>query len=381
MFPIRNNLQLPTMLTSRNQLRGLFMLLALGWCQAVFAAVPDTMTVHFYLRDTFCTNQTFFIGNQIFDQYNPSGTVLLAGAAVDGSDSLIHVNLVFRKPSITILTQNLCKGDTLWVNGKPYHAGFYLGEETVEGGAANGCDSIIMVHLQVVQPPEFTLSDTLCPGDFRVVNGTRYDREHPAGMEILPAAAINGCDSLVTIHLIFRDLQLSLGADQAIISGDTICINPSLNFAAENLTWSPTPPCADPGCTSNCIQPLTPVTYQLTATDSSGCVVRDELRITVSNQNRVYAPNVFQPGASEPNNRFFLSTDAGVSLVRRVFVSDRWGEVLFEARDMPPSQPDAGWDGTWRGKTVLPGTYLFWSELERLDGSRFHLSGTVTVVR
>ncbi len=371
----------PIMIVTPNRLRSLFGLLIFCCGQFLYADPPDTMTVHYYLRDTFCANQSLFVVNQIFDKFNPSGTVRLIAAAVDGSDSLIHVELVYREPSVVLLEQDLCAGDTLWVNNQPYYAGFYLGEETMEGGAANGCDSIITVRLNIVQPPVRTLNDTLCPGDFQMVNGQRYDRDHPAGLEILAAAAQNGCDSLVMIDLTFKDLQISLGADRAIISGDTICLQPTLNFTPESLSWLPALDCTDPDCSSNCIQPITGTTYQVMATDSSGCLLSDDLRITVSNQNRVYAPNVFQPEATEPNNRFFISTDAGVQVLRRLFITDRWGEILFDRQDVPPNQADAGWDGTWRGKPVSPGAYLFWTELERLDGSRFKLAGTVTVLR
>lgn len=369
------------MLNSQNRLRGLFGLLAICCTHLVLATPPDTMTVHYYLRDTFCANQSLLVVNQIFDQTNPTGMVLLSGAAADGSDSLIHVELVYREPARVTLAQDLCTGDTLWVNGKAYHAGFFLGKETIEGGAANGCDSIIEINLRVLQPPMDTLSFQLCPGDFRLVNGVRYDRDHPAGTELLPNAASNGCDSLVSIALTFKDLQLSLGPDRQIGSGDTVCLQPALNFIPLGLAWLPAPPCADPACTSACIQPGASVDYQLTATDSSGCMLSDDVRIAVVRQDRVYAPNVFQPAAAEPNNRFYLSTDAGVVRLRRLSIADRWGALLFDALDLPPNQPEAGWDGQWRGQAVLPGVYLFWSELERLDGSSFRLSGTVTVLR
>ena len=369
------------MLSSQNQLRILVLGLALCCLQPAFAAPPDTTVVHYYLRDTFCSNQTVFIANQIFDQFNPSGTILLSGVAVNGADSLIHVDLVYREPVRVRLDQNLCTGDTLLVNGKAYHAHFFLGEETIEGGAANGCDSIIEINLHVVEPPVYSLTDTLCPGDFRMVNGQRYDRDHPAGTEMLPNAAANGCDSLVNVALTFQELVMSLGPDRRLVSGDTICLQPALNFIPVNLTWSPAPPCADSLCLSNCLQPAASVMYNVVATDSSGCTVRDDIRITVTNDNRVYAPNVFNPDATAPNNRFSLSTDAGVKIIRRLSVADRWGGLLFDATNLLPNQPASGWDGQAQGQTVLPGVYLFWTELERFDGSTFVTSGTVTVVR
>ncbi len=371
----------PMLHSSKNQLRTLLGLLALCCSLYAFAAPPDTTIVHYYLRDTLCSGQSLFIVNQIFDEFNPVGTILLPGAAANGADSLIHVDLVYREPARTILDQNLCVGDTLLVNGKAYHAHFYLGEETIEGGAANGCDSIIEVNLHVVEPPIDTLNDTLCPGGFRMVNGVRYDRDHPAGTEMLPNAGSNGCDSIVVIALSFKELELSLGPDRRVVSGDTICLQPTLNFIPANLAWLPASPCSDPLCTSNCIHPTAPIMYQLVATDAAGCTVSDEIHIAISVENRVYAPNVFNPTAASPNNRFFLSTGAGVKIIRRLSIADRWGALLFDVVDLIPNQPEVGWDGTAQGKSVLPGVYLFWTELERLDGSTFTTAGTVTVVR
>ncbi len=369
------------MLLSRNQLRTIMVVLACCCFKFAYAAPPDTTVVDYYLRDTFCANQSLFIVNQIFDKNNPSGIITLPGAAVNGADSVIHVDLVYREPSRILLEQNLCVGDTLWVNNKAYHAQFFLGEETIEGGAANGCDSIIQIILHVVEPPIYTMADTLCPGEFRMVNGLRYDRDHPTGMELLPNAGLNGCDSLVIVALTFKELSLSLGPDRRVVSGDTICIQPALNFVPTSLTWSPAPPCGDSLCTSSCLQLTAPIVYQLVATDSSGCTVSDEIRLAITTENRVYAPNVFNPDAASPNNRFFLSTGAGVKIIRRLSVADRWGALLFDAADMVPDQPEVGWDGRTQGKAVLPGVYFFWTELERLDGSTFITTGTVTVVR
>ncbi|TNE62288.1 MAG: hypothetical protein EP344_05185, partial [Bacteroidetes bacterium] len=101
----------------------------------------------FYLRDTFCTNQILLINGHLYGPDNPEGTEVIPGGAYNGADSIIEVRLVFFQPSITVLDQPICDNDTIWVNNVPYHAGFSLGEEVIEGGAANGCDSIIKVQL------------------------------------------------------------------------------------------------------------------------------------------------------------------------------------------------------------------------------------------
>lgn len=388
---------------------------------------PDTV---FNLRDTFCASQTILIGNQFFDPSNPSGTVVLPGAAVGGKDSVINVQLTFNQPVVRDLKATFCEGDTVFINGKAYHAGFFLGQEIVQNGAkngcdsiinvsltftkrgtldyqatvcegdtvrvqgqvfdmfkpsgdillpnagANGCDSLIRVRLEVVTPPFSTLRDTLCPEDFLVINGRRYDQNNRFGLEILPNASASGCDSLVTIELDFKQLYVYLGEDTTIVQGDLVCIQPLTNVVPVSTLWSPVAPPAD-----SCIMPMQSVTYKIALTDAAGCTVRDELRIAVRRENRVYAPTAFNPDARFPNNRFFLSADAVVTRIRRMFIADRWGEIVYEAQNIAPDDADAGWDGFFRGKIAHVDTYVFWAELEKLDGTVFEESGSFTLVR
>lgn len=400
----------------------------------VQATVMPPDTSFFNYRDTFCSNQTLLIGNQFFEATNPSGTVVLPGAAADGGDSIIFVNLVFRQPVEITLDQSVCEGDTVWVNGKAYHSKFYLGEETIENGAANGCDSIIhvnltffptividfqaticegdtifinnnpyhayhsegievvkngisgcdstiRVHLEVLTPPFSIIKDTLCPDGFMAVNGHRYDRDHRAGLEILPGAAANGCDSLVYLDLSFRELWVYAGEDVEIVKGDQVCIQPELGLVPQSLEWSPSVPCFAPDCSIICVEPLENTVYRLIATDVSGCTVTDDIAVFVSNDNRVYAPNVFNPDAADSDNRFFLSADKGVALIRRLLIADRWGAILFDKENLALDEPSQGWDGTWRGKVAQVGVYTYWAELERIDGTRFEKGGTVSLVR
>lgn len=386
---------------------------------------------HSTFRDTFCDNQTILVGFQFFDAGNPTGTVVLPGAAVGGIDSVIHVDLTFNPIMEATLNQTLCEGDTLWVNNTPYHAGYYIGEEFIEGGSANGCDSLIHVNLKfrkvihefnqvicegdsiminghaytafhregvevipngpcdsILQVkltplpiPFSVLHDTLCPGASVVINGTTYDDKNRVGFELLPNAGSNGCDSLVEIYIAFRELWVYIGEDTEIIKGDEICIQEQFGMNPVSLSWSPTPPCPDSSCLSQCIVPLQSLSFTITAEDSTGCILKDDIRIRVSNKNRVYAPTVFNPDSNFPNNRFFLGGDNGVRLIKHMFIADRWGELLFDVKDILPDYPDNGWDGTYRGQVMHPGAYMFWAELERIDGTTFVETGSFSLVR
>ncbi len=390
-------------------------------------------TIYRIYRDTFCGNQTVLINNNFYGSGNPTGTEFLPGAAVNGSDSLIQVDLVFRQPVEVNFTGTLCTGDTVVVNGTRYHANFFLGEEIVDNGSVNGCDSIIHVNLTFLPSLSITYAptlcegelaiinghiynalypngtevmssgsgcdstiyvqlnyialpyrevyDTLCPDGFLLINGTRYDRDNNYGLEMLPGASVQGCDSLVYIQLSFREIWTYLGADITVVKGDTICLVPTFGFMPVSLAWTPDVPCTSPDCDSVCLRVLSPLHYTVLATDENGCVASDDININISLKNHVFAPNIFSPDAAYPNNYFYLSPDGSVTGIRRMFIADRWGEVVFERRNMLPDTPTDGWDGEWQGKKVQSGTYMYWAEFERFDGSTFTQSGDTTVIR
>ncbi len=387
------------------------------------------------IRDTFCSDQLIVVNGNIYGPNRPTGTEVIPGAAANGGDSIIEVRLVFLKPSITRIEGNRCEGDTVWVNGMPYHAGFYLGEEIIEKGAANGCDSIIQVNLRffprpivdIVQPlcdgdtlwvngkpfsafrpngveiipggavggcdsvirvnltiiplPFSEIVDTLCPDEVRIINGQRYDKNFRAGIEILPGAASSGCDSILEIRFFFRDSWMSLGSDQQVYYGEEVCLNPLFSFSPTALRWSPAIPCADLSCLPFCRPYTANARYVLEARDPYGCWLRDTANIRVLRQAPVYAPNVFAPRGAWPNNYFFLSASAGVQQINRMLITNRWGELVYERETFSPNVPELGWDGNFRGQAAPPDVYLFWAELLLWDDSTEEISGTVTLIR
>ncbi|MCK6694468.1 MAG: gliding motility-associated C-terminal domain-containing protein [Thermoanaerobaculia bacterium] len=389
----------------------------------------------FFWRDTFCSNQILLINGHLYGPDNPVGTEILPGASASGADSIIEVRLVFYQPSVVVLDQIRCQTDTVWINGVPYHANYYIGEETIEGGAANGCDSIIKVNLtfsdrvisKIEQPicegdtimingaaysafrlkgeeiiaggatggcdsvvqimltpvplPFIEITDTLCPDSFLIINGTRYDNNNRSGLEILPNAGYLGCDSLVNVRLTFRELWVALGEDLELGAGDSICITPLYNFRPDSLIWTPTPPCVDPDCFLYCKTFFAGQQFQVAATGPGGCVLRDTIQVKVRKQPNYYAANVFKPDAQWPNNYFSLNASAGISLVRYIQIADRWGEILWERHDMPLNDPESGWNGMYNGKMAPPGVYIFWAELEWWDGTKEIASGSFTLLR
>ena len=337
-----------------------------------------------YITANYCSNEALFINGHIYDASNPSGVELLPGAAAGGCDSMVVVELTFLTPPDYHLVQTICSNDTVWVNNQAYDQYYYLGMEVIEGGGANGCDSTILVDLTVLPAPADTIQQFLCPYETQNVNGTEYDFEHPSGLEILPNASINGCDSLVYVYLTFSQPPVSpgfLGEDRLINLGDSICISIPVDTNIESITWNPAQPCTSPDCSSVCIRAVGPEVLTATIIDQNKCSFSDDIRLSITEIRPVFAPNVFSADAEPPNNRFTIFSGINDTKVNWMRVYDRWGSSVYEAQDFGAGETEKGWDGTIKGKTAPSDVYTFACELLYPDGATEIRSGTVTFLR
>ena len=62
-------------------------------------------------------------------------------------------------------------------------------------------------------------------------------------------------------------------------------------------------------------------------------------------------------------------------------IYDRWGELLFEAKDFAVNDIYAGWDGTFRGKYMNSGVYIWYLEVSYEDGLDASFDGSTTLIR
>jgi len=113
-----------------------------------------------------------------------------------------------------------------------------------------------------------------------------------------------------------------------------------------------------------------------------GCEASDSLRITVADARSVFIPNVFSPNSDGQNDYFTVFGSAlSIEAVERLAVYDRWGELVFEQNNLLPNNPSVGWDGTFRGKTLVPGVYVYVAQIRFLDGQMVEYAGDITLIR
>ncbi|MDA9774223.1 gliding motility-associated C-terminal domain-containing protein [Saprospiraceae bacterium] len=116
--------------------------------------------------------------------------------------------------------------------------------------------------------------------------------------------------------------------------------------------------------------------------DSEGCIVIRTIPVLLDEDYDYFLPNVFSPNDDGFNDNFAIFTQDLPGTIKVFAVYDRWGNQMFEAKNIENGvqDPSWGWDGRFNGKAVNAGVYVFYAEVETLGVEKL-LRGSVTLIR
>ena len=151
------------------------------------------------------------------------------------------------------LNDTICEAELPYPwNGITFNA---AGDTTITFTAANGCDSVVSLHLTVYSTDYTDLHESICEGESFVFNGKTISQN---GVYVDTLANAHHCDSIVTLHLTVNPIS----------SGDTTAI------ACDSFDWY-----EHTGITASCDN----LTH--TFTNASGCDSVVTLHLTINHSN------------------------------------------------------------------------------------------------
>ena len=336
------------------------------------------------VEQTLCTGQSLTINGRVYDENNRIGLDTLFGAAGNGCDSIIVVQLDFVQSADFFVSEEICEGDSIQINGVIYNEDNPSGRDTLFAGASNGCDSVIHVDLQILQPGISEVTATLCPDEFLEVAGSRFDEDRPSGLVRLTGQASSGCDSIINVNLTYEDFFIDPGYQEFdIVLGDSIQVNFLTDLPFDSISWSTTEGVSCTDCLNPVFSPTTNTTYIITFVDENGCTLTAEVRFTVSVVRDVYLPNTFSPNGDNLNDRIRLfAKDGVIDVIETFVVYDRWGEMVYrEENTSPDNGSHLGWDGLFNGEPVVPDVFVILTRYRLSTGDTEQISQSVTVIR
>lgn len=215
-------------------------------------------------------------------------------------------------------------------------------------------------------------------------NESLFEDLQSAEYDILVKDSIGCSISDVVVLDDGNSILLDLGQDTTIALGQSLTISPSSNYDPSDLTleWETNYPDYEcDGCWETEVSPLQTTIYTLTITDPFNCTASDRIIVQVSDTVQVYIPNILDTESVNEDAMVHFYAGPGVQSVNSWMILDRWGNVMHQRNNFEPNDPQTAWDGTSNGVKVVPGVYLFVTEVVLINGDIRTKVGDITVIR
>jgi len=185
-----------------------------------------------------------------------------------------------------------------------------------------------------------------------------------------------GSDTLIKPNYIFvadtPNVVTAFG-DTLIKIGQTAPISV---IGGTTYSWSPdNGTIACPTCSNTIVQPTVTTQYIVTAYNTVYCRRSDTVMVKIDfTCGDFFVPNVFSPNGDGLND--FVNAHGFCISSYNLQIFNRWGEKVFETTDK-----SYGWDGSFRGKPMDIGVFMYKVEGITIEGKPFSIKGNVTLLR
>ncbi len=252
-------------------------------------------------------------------------------------------------------------------------------------------DSVLCIHSSLDHTGLFIQPDTsVVTWYWSFPNGTTYSMQdppaqtyHSAGLFPLTAIATNssGCRDTSLLQIRVNPLPaVTMPSQLSIQNGYPITVPATYSSNTINWQWSPSTGLSCTLCPTPQAGPKSDTYYQVFFTDDNRCSNGAGLLVKVFCKNaNLFIPNTFSPNGDGSNDIFYLR-GRGLERVKLLRIFNRWGEVVFEKRDVPVNDPSAGWNGSFKGKKPMADVYIYQAEVFCENGELIRMNGNVSLL-
>ena len=184
-----------------------------GLCDSIYYHLSLRVKTRYEKEEygTICDNEWYDFNGHALNKPGDYDTTLTSVLTM--CDSVVHLHLTVNPTYKDVVYDTICEGQSILFGGMSYStSGIY----TYEGRTLNGCDSIVTLHLTVIAKQNAYYEKHICEGDYYEINGEQITQ---SGTYSEVAQTRFGCDSTTTWHVtIHRPMRDTLY--KAICKGD-----------------------------------------------------------------------------------------------------------------------------------------------------------------
>jgi gliding motility-associated-like protein len=180
-----------------------------------------------------------------------------------------------------------------------------------------------------------------------------------------------------------RIANASFTRDTLIFKGSSVPVYLT-DMCIESYNWEPAEQVCE-GCTAVTdaepdLFPQETTTFTLTMTDSLGCEALDTIRVTVIDPDTLdctvaFMPKAFTPNFDGLNDTYGIDNSLVIDELITLEIFDRWGERIFFTNNASDR-----WDGSYKGKEMNAGVYLYKVEFV-CDGTTRNKTDSFSIIR
>ena len=379
----------------------------------------------------------WLIGNQSFTQQNPPPVVFDTVAtlsvqliAISGqcADTARQQLTIHPRPVLQIANRNpvscIGRGVTLQASGAAtwqWQPAAGLSNAAVPNPLANpaentlyritgtstqGCTTTDSVNVRVAKPFTIALSPAsaeICAGEQVALQATGaaatwqwvsntggLSNTNTASPTARPSATttytVAGTDAdqcftdTARINIVVNNLPtVDAGPDIELVSGAAANLQLTTTGNIVRYSWTPARDLSCTACANPVATPTTPVRYVVSVTTDKNCTASDSLNVTISCGKTYYIPTGFTPNGDGLNDYFYVLGGGGN--VKLIQVYNRWGDLVFERKNIAVNDRNNGWDGRIKGNQAPAATYIYTAIVECIDGTVYEYKGSVMLMR
>ncbi|MCH2083407.1 MAG: gliding motility-associated C-terminal domain-containing protein [Saprospiraceae bacterium] len=329
--------------------------------------------------------------------YEQAGIYSATFTSATGCDSMVQLNLDVLPHYELEETIQICEGETITLgNQQVSTAGTYiLNFQTIAA-----CDSTIIYQVEVLPNIELFGADvSICKGEsieLEVFGSDEVNWSPAIGLDCTsctnPLAspeetitytiqAVTCGGALVETSLTVEVLEqptIDAGTGQTITPGQSVDLAATGEWGDGQVQWDGPQGIICQDCPRVSVSPASSSIYQASVSNQYGCLASDTIHIQLRLdciKGDFFIPNTFSPNGDGTNEEFYITayTSANLEYLR---IYDRWGELMFETNDF-----NQRWDGTFRGKKLNPGVYVYYMRVKCPDEESYERFGNVTLIR
>lgn len=174
---------------------------------------------------------------------------------------------------------------------------------------------------------------------------------------------------------------VAIGPDLVLEGGTIHQFHPATSTDVQQYHWLPARGLSCTDCANPSFIADDNTRYTLAVTNEYNCTTTDTVNVQViCKKDAIYIPNAFTPNGDGLNDYFYIP-GFGVEQVKSFTVYSRFGDVVYQQKNVVPGNKEYGWDGKVRGKTVETTTVFVYTAEVVCNGITLPLKGTVTLIR